>query len=96
MLARVLVASLLALPIALAAGPAAAQRAAVPPGLVALESAEGQRILTQASAREDFFHLVATYASQERASYCGVASAVIDLAEGEQKTVIIKRVSEQP
>ena len=26
----------------------------------------------------------------------GVASAVIDLAEGEQKTVILKRVSEQP
>jgi hypothetical protein len=26
----------------------------------------------------------------------GVASAVIDLAEGEQKTVIIRHVSEQP
>jgi len=60
----------------LAAAPARAGRALLPPSLVALDSPEGQRLLVGASAREDFFHLVHTYVSQERPSYCGVASSV--------------------
>ncbi|UQA60091.1 phytochelatin synthase family protein [Polyangium aurulentum] len=67
---------LLAAALLLSAASARADRALLPPSLVALDSPEGQRLLVGASAREDFFHLVHTYVSQERPSYCGVASCV--------------------
>jgi len=61
------------------ASPARADRALLPAELIALDSPEGQRLLLEASAREDFFHLAETFVTQERPSYCGVASGVMVL-----------------
>jgi len=63
----------------LGARPAGAERALLPKELVALDSPEGQRMLMEASAREDFFHLAETFVTQEQPSYCGVASSVMVL-----------------
>jgi hypothetical protein len=53
-------------------GPALAQR-------VALDSPDGQRLLLESSAHEDFFRLAEQFVTQERPAYCGVASAVMVL-----------------
>src|SRR4051812_33965317 len=58
---------------------ARAERALLPPDLIALDSPEGERLLVEALAREDFFHLAETFVTQERPSYCGVASSVMVL-----------------
>lgn len=63
----------------LGATPVRAERAALPANLVALDSPEGERLLLEAKAREDFFHLVTTYVAQEQPSFCGVASSVMIL-----------------
>jgi hypothetical protein len=70
---------LLALLSALGASPAMAAHAALPKELIALDSPEGQRLLVEATAREDFFRLTSTYITQEKPSYCGVASGVMVL-----------------
>lgn len=52
---------------------------ALPPGLIALESAEGQALLTRA-VRADHPALERAFQPQEKRSWCGVASAVITLS----------------
>jgi hypothetical protein len=72
-------AALIALSFALGAREVRAQGALLPPDLIALDSPEGQRLFLDASAREDFWRLTATFVTQERPSYCGVASSVMIL-----------------
>jgi hypothetical protein len=55
---------------------ALAQHAPLPPDLIALDTAEGEKLLAEATAKSDFAHLVSTYTTQERPSFCGVAAAV--------------------
>jgi glutathione-S-conjugate glycine hydrolase len=64
---------------ALIAVPARAQHAALPDSLISLDSAEGERLLAESSARRDFVPLVEQYVTQENPGYCGIASAVMVL-----------------
>ena len=52
-----------------------AQLQALPPQLVALDSDEGRKLLTESSANRDFFALVGTFQQQENEPYCAVASS---------------------
>jgi hypothetical protein len=52
-----------------------AQLQPLPPQLVALESDEGRRLLTESSANRDFFALVGTFQQQEAQSVCGLATS---------------------
>ncbi len=63
----------------LVASRASAEGAKLPPGLIALDSAEGQRLLVEAKAREDYFHLTETFVAQKNQGLCGTASAVMVL-----------------
>jgi len=56
--------------------PARAQQAPLPPDVIGLDTAEGEKLLSESTAKSDFAKLVATFVTQERGSYCGVASAV--------------------
>lgn len=56
--------------------PARAQQAPLPPEVIGLDTAEGERLLSEATSKSDFAKLVSTFVTQERGSYCGVASAV--------------------
>jgi hypothetical protein len=55
---------------------AEAQHAALPATLVALDSAEGQRLLLESDAHADFFALSEQLVTQDDPGYCGIASAV--------------------
>ncbi len=59
-----------------ASASAHAEHAALPPELIALDSPEGERLLAESNARNDFFKLTWSFVTQERPSFCGVASAV--------------------
>jgi glutathione-S-conjugate glycine hydrolase len=61
------------------ATPARAQHAALPDSLISLDSADGERLLSESSARRDFVPLVEQYVTQENPGYCGIASAVMVL-----------------
>jgi len=52
------------------------ERQALPPELVSLESAEGKKLLAESDAKTDHEPLLGHYQSQEKQSWCGVASAV--------------------
>lgn len=69
----------LLLPGVLFALPARAQHASLPDSLISLDSAEGERLLSESSARSDFAPLVEQYVTQENPGYCGIASAVMVL-----------------
>lgn len=55
---------------------ARAQHAPLPVELIALDTPEGEKMLAESNAKADFVHLVSSYTTQERPSFCGVASAV--------------------
>jgi hypothetical protein len=52
----------------------ASEHALVPPSLVALDTPEGEKLLAESNARVDFFRLMDSFVTQERSSYCGIAS----------------------
>ncbi|MGZ6144021.1 MAG: phytochelatin synthase family protein [Myxococcales bacterium] len=56
-----------------------AQLQALPPQLVALDSDEGRKLLTESTASRDFFALVGTFQQQKSGSLCGVASSAMVL-----------------
>lgn len=56
-----------------------AESAAIPAGLVALDSPEGEKRLASSHARRDFFKLSETFVTQKEQSLCPVASAVMVL-----------------
>ena len=66
---------------ALSAWPALAraEMAAIPPGLVPLDSDEGEKRLVSSHARRDFFKLSETFVTQKEQSLCPVASGVMVL-----------------
>jgi hypothetical protein len=57
-------------------GVARAQQAPLPPDVIGLDTAEGEKLLSESDSKSDFAKLVSTFVTQERSSYCGVASAV--------------------
>jgi glutathione-S-conjugate glycine hydrolase len=63
----------------LVTGVARGQHAVLPATLVALDSAEGQRLFEEADARADFWTLGEHYEMQRSGNFCGVASAVMVL-----------------
>jgi hypothetical protein len=65
--------------LALSTRTARAQHVALPASLVALESPEGQRLLAEADAKEDFLPLMEQYVTQSAGNFCGVASSVMVL-----------------
>ena len=69
----------LVLGVTFASETARAQHVALPPSLVALDSPEGQRLLAESDAKQDFFALAEAYETQKNPGYCGVASAVMTL-----------------
>jgi hypothetical protein len=60
----------------LVAVPARAQQSPLPPEVIGLDTAEGEKLLSESDGKSDFAKLVSTFVTQERGSYCGVASAV--------------------
>jgi hypothetical protein len=56
-----------------------AQLQRLPPQLIALDSAEGQALLFNATARAAYFPLAAQFTTQRSTAFCGVASAVMVL-----------------
>ena len=54
----------------------AAETLPLPAGLIPLQSAEGTRLLETSGARANFYALIQHMNSQQKLSYCGVASAV--------------------
>lgn len=58
---------------------ALAQRAPLPAELIGLDAPEGQRLLLEAEARDDYFRLSNQFITQKTQSYCGVASSVMVL-----------------
>jgi hypothetical protein len=54
----------------------AADTLPLPPGLIPLQSEAGTRLLEASAARTNFYALIQHLVSQQRLSYCGVASAV--------------------
>jgi hypothetical protein len=56
-----------------------AQHQPVAAPLVALESAEGQRLFEEADARADFWSLSEQYVTQQSGNFCGVASGAMVL-----------------
>lgn len=67
------------LAISLAAGAAHAQHLPLPSQLVALDSAEGQRLFAEADARADYWALSEQFVTQRSGNFCGVASGVMVL-----------------
>ncbi len=55
---------------------ARAQQAPLPPDVIGLDTPEGEKLLSESDSKSDFGKLVSTFVTQERGSYCGVASAV--------------------
>ena len=51
----------------------------LPPGMIALDSSEGQAIFAEADAKSAYWPLSAHFETQENQAFCGVASLVIVL-----------------
>lgn len=51
----------------------------LPAHLIALDSAQGRRLLSQSRADADYDALIASFVPQSRRAYCGVASALVTL-----------------
>jgi hypothetical protein len=58
---------------------ASAQHAALPKTLIALDSAEGRKLLDEATAKADLVPLLEQYVTQSAGNFCGVASGVMVL-----------------
>lgn len=54
----------------------AAETLKLPAGLIPLQSSAGTRLLEESDARANFYALIQHMTSQQKLSYCGVASAV--------------------
>src|SRR5438309_1506027 len=52
-----------------------AQLQPLPPQLIALDSDEGRKLLTESSANRDFFALVGTFEQQKSGPLCAAASS---------------------
>jgi hypothetical protein len=59
--------------------PAHAEMASLPAHLVALDSAEGERLLIESKARRDFFPLTRTFVAQRSQTTCALASSAMVL-----------------
>lgn len=60
----------------LASAAFAAETLPLPTGLISLQSTEGTRLLEASGSRANFYALIQHMNSQQKLSYCGVASAV--------------------
>jgi hypothetical protein len=59
--------------------PGYAETSPLPPGIVALDSDEGQRLLIESKANKDYWRLSENYVAQKNQGVCGLASAVMVL-----------------
>ncbi len=62
-----------------AGGSVFAQTLTLPPNLIPFNSSEGEKLLVESKAREDFFPLSMQFVTQNNQAYCGVASSVMVL-----------------
>jgi hypothetical protein len=60
-------------------GPVVSQTLPLPPTLTPLTSHQGQRLLRESQAQDDFIPLTSQFVTQENQAFCGVASAVMVL-----------------
>lgn len=65
--------------ISLLSGRAIAQTLALPPNLISFTSPEGEELLLESDAREDYWPLSTQFVTQINQAYCGVASMVMVL-----------------
>ena len=63
----------------LASGGLRAQPLPIVPNLIQFNSAEGEELLIESQAREDYFPLSIQFVTQDNLAYCGVASMVMVL-----------------
>ncbi len=63
----------------LAGGSVFGQTLKLPQNLINLNSHEGEKLLIESNAREDFFPLITQFITQINQAYCGVASSVMVL-----------------
>lgn len=63
----------------LAGGGALAQTLPLPSNLINLNSAEGEKLLMDSKARQDYWPLSMQFETQDNLAYCGVASSVMVL-----------------
>jgi hypothetical protein len=70
---------LLGLTLSLLQGAVVAQTLPLPPSLTSLTSAQGERLLRESRAQEDFIPLSSQFVTQENPAFCGVASAAMAL-----------------
>lgn len=63
----------------LTGGGALAQMLPVPSNLINLNSAEGEKLLMDSKARQDYWPLSVQFVTQDNLAYCGVASSVMVL-----------------
>lgn len=65
--------------VGLVGGSAIAQTLPLPPDLIAFDSPEGQELLLESDANDDFWDLSSQFVTQVNQAYCGVASMVMVL-----------------
>lgn len=65
--------------ICLGSGGLLAQTLPVPENLVTLSSAEGEKLLMESKALQDYFPLTIQFVTQKNQAYCGVASSIMVL-----------------
>jgi hypothetical protein len=65
--------------LSLASGGLLAQTLPVPSNLINFNSAEGEELLMESQARQDYFPLSIQFITQKNQAYCGVASSVMVL-----------------
>ena len=65
--------------ICLSSGTVIAQTLTLSPNLINFNSNEGEKLLIESQAREDFFPLSSQFVTQNNQAYCGVASIVMVL-----------------
>ena len=63
----------------IASGSVLGQTLPLPRNLIAFNSAEGERLLLESKAREDYWNLSTQFVTQNNQAYCGVASMVMVL-----------------
>jgi hypothetical protein len=69
----------LILGICVAGGSVSAQTLSLSPSLIGFNSPEGEKLLIESSALQDFFPLTMQFVTQNNQAYCGVASIVMVL-----------------
>lgn len=71
--------ALLFLSVGLLGGKAIAQTLPLPPNLIAFNSSQGEALLLESEARDDYWNLSMHFVTQINQAYCGVASMVMVL-----------------